>query len=176
MLTDKNLEDLEKIRHFADQAHGGQLRKYTPERYIVHPVRVMETLKKYTDDLTVLAAALLHDVLEDTTTTILEIENKFNKNIAQMIFSVSGFGQNRKERNQNIKEKLLLNPQHIDLKLADRIANMRNSKENNLQMYKMYMNELSTFQELAKNGCDYFKNILQNEFLNQVVIKKNKIN
>jgi len=57
---------LEQIRDFADQAHGGQLRKYTPERYIVHPVRVMEICREYSHELPVLAAALLHDVLEDT--------------------------------------------------------------------------------------------------------------
>jgi (p)ppGpp synthase/HD superfamily hydrolase len=67
-MMDQN-EILNKIRDFADQAHGDQMRKYTPERYIVHPVRVMETLKEYTQDLPVLAAALLHDVLEDTNTT-----------------------------------------------------------------------------------------------------------
>lgn len=57
---------LEKVRSFADKAHGDQQRKYSKERYIVHPVRVMETCQEYTEDLSVLAAALLHDVLEDT--------------------------------------------------------------------------------------------------------------
>lgn len=59
-------EILERIKYFADQAHGDQRRKYTPDRYIVHPIRVMEICKKYTNDITILAAALLHDVLEDT--------------------------------------------------------------------------------------------------------------
>jgi len=57
---------LEKIRNYADTAHGTQMRKYTPERYIVHPVRVMENIRDYNADLPMLAAALLHDVLEDT--------------------------------------------------------------------------------------------------------------
>jgi (p)ppGpp synthase/HD superfamily hydrolase len=59
-------ETLDKIRQFADNAHDGQLRKYTPERYIVHPVRVMEICQQYDNRLPVLSAALLHDVLEDT--------------------------------------------------------------------------------------------------------------
>ncbi|WP_035456283.1 HD domain-containing protein [Algoriphagus terrigena] len=59
---------LEEIRDFADQAHGDQMRKYAPDRYIVHPVRVMKMCQEYTDNLPVLAAALLHDVLEDTDT------------------------------------------------------------------------------------------------------------
>lgn len=57
---------LEAIRDFADKAHGDQKRRYTPDRYIVHPVRVMQICEHYTSDITVLSAALLHDVLEDT--------------------------------------------------------------------------------------------------------------
>ena len=59
-------EILLKIKEFADKAHGDQMRKYTPETYIVHPERVMLICREYMDDLTVQAAALLHDVLEDT--------------------------------------------------------------------------------------------------------------
>lgn len=61
-----NLEILDKIIEFADHAHGDQMRKYTPERYIVHPIKVMRTCSQYTDSLPVLAAAVLHDVVEDT--------------------------------------------------------------------------------------------------------------
>ncbi len=60
---------LQEIQDFADWWHGDQLRRYTKERYIVHPVRVMERCKLYTGDTAVLAAALLHDVLEDTPLT-----------------------------------------------------------------------------------------------------------
>jgi (p)ppGpp synthase/HD superfamily hydrolase len=57
---------LQQVRDFADQAHGEQMRKYAPERYIEHPLRVMATVREYTADIPMLAAALLHDVLEDT--------------------------------------------------------------------------------------------------------------
>jgi (p)ppGpp synthase/HD superfamily hydrolase len=59
-------EVLLQVREFADKAHGQQMRKYAPDRYIVHPVRVMEILRKYNQSICVLSAALLHDVLEDT--------------------------------------------------------------------------------------------------------------
>jgi len=62
-----------KVKEFTDQAHGDQTRKYTPDRYIVHPERVMRLCQKYTDDIAMLSAALLHDVLEDTKTTKDEI-------------------------------------------------------------------------------------------------------
>ncbi|HTG57181.1 MAG TPA: HD domain-containing protein [Niabella sp.] len=66
-------ESLNKIIVFTDKAHGHQTRKYTPDRYIVHPVRVMQLCQVYTNQLPLLAAALLHDVLEDTTTTEADI-------------------------------------------------------------------------------------------------------
>lgn len=60
------MDILEKVKEFADKAHGEQKRKYAGERYIVHPVRVMNICRAYTQSRVILAAALLHDVLEDT--------------------------------------------------------------------------------------------------------------
>lgn len=57
---------LQQIQDYADWAHGAQMRKFVPERYITHPIRVMEICQSVTQDETMLAAALLHDVLEDT--------------------------------------------------------------------------------------------------------------
>src|SRR5688500_745704 len=68
-------EVLKYVKEFSDRCHGEQVRKYTGERYIVHPVRVMETVRKFNDDVAVLAAALLHDVLEDTPVKAYEIES-----------------------------------------------------------------------------------------------------
>jgi guanosine-3',5'-bis(diphosphate) 3'-pyrophosphohydrolase len=68
-------ESLEAIIKFADQAHGDQMRKYTNERYIVHPIRVMQICHEYSQDQALLSAALLHDVLEDTPVTSQEIEH-----------------------------------------------------------------------------------------------------
>jgi (p)ppGpp synthase/HD superfamily hydrolase len=66
-------EILEKIKAYADSAHGSQMRKFSRERYINHPVRVMEICREYTQDVPILAAALLHDVLEDTKVTRQEL-------------------------------------------------------------------------------------------------------
>lgn len=57
---------IEPVIVFARAAHEGQKRKYTGEPYIVHPVKVMETCSLYTQDPAILAAAILHDVIEDT--------------------------------------------------------------------------------------------------------------
>jgi len=64
---------LKNITAFADAAHGDQRRKYADERYVQHPIRVMKTCQQYGYPLPVLAAAILHDVLEDTDVTQKQI-------------------------------------------------------------------------------------------------------
>jgi len=72
------MEILDTIRQFAADAHQGQTRKYTPDPYIVHPIRVMETCRAYGQPVTVQAAALLHDVIEDTPITERELSDFLN--------------------------------------------------------------------------------------------------
>lgn len=69
----KNNKILEAVERFADHAHGAQTRKYSNDRYIVHPVRVMKECQIHSKDIAVHAAALLHDVLEDTPITKAEL-------------------------------------------------------------------------------------------------------
>lgn len=68
-------EVVEKVKMFADEAHGDQMRKFAKERYIVHPIRVMEIVRDYSQELPLLAASLLHDVLEDTKVTPDELKH-----------------------------------------------------------------------------------------------------
>lgn len=64
---------LNEVGIFATKAHSGQTRKYSPEPYIVHPIRVMQKLKAANMPLPLLAAALLHDVIEDTHISKLQL-------------------------------------------------------------------------------------------------------
>jgi guanosine-3',5'-bis(diphosphate) 3'-pyrophosphohydrolase len=130
---------LEKIRQFADAAHGSQMRKYTPERYIVHPIRVMETLRKYDDSLPVLAAALLHDVLEDTPVTpkemlefLLTVMNNDDANetlrlVIELtdVYIKADYPQlNRRERKRRELERIVqTSPKAQTIKYADILDN-----------------------------------------------------
>lgn len=73
---------LSQVCAFASRAHGEQTRKYTNEPYIYHPIRVMDVCKAYTTLLPTQAAALLHDVLEDTPTTLIEINDFLSSRMA----------------------------------------------------------------------------------------------
>lgn len=74
---------LQQVKNFAEKAHGSQKRKYTPEPYIVHPIRVMELCQEYNCPLPMLAAALLHDVLEDTPVSTDELNSFLKSNMAE---------------------------------------------------------------------------------------------
>jgi guanosine-3',5'-bis(diphosphate) 3'-pyrophosphohydrolase len=85
-------ERLERVIMYADKAHGDQKRKYTGERYINHPVRVMRLCSDYLNHEAVLAAAILHDVLEDTPVTVDELRGylltEFSEQEARITLSI----------------------------------------------------------------------------------------
>lgn len=84
--------------------HGKQVRKYTNEKYIVHPIEVMKFLELFTKDEAVLAAAILHDVIEDTDATIEEVKAIFGEDVASLVFGMSEpevpAGTNREQRKE----------------------------------------------------------------------------
>lgn len=85
-------EILMKVAAFAANAHAGQQRKYINEPYIEHPVRVMYTCMAQQQPLTVLSAALLHDVIEDTSISEDELSaflgSIFNPQDAKAVLSM----------------------------------------------------------------------------------------
>jgi (p)ppGpp synthase/HD superfamily hydrolase len=76
---------LEKAAAFAAMKHAGQTRKYTGEPYIVHPTAVAEMVKLAGGDEAAIAAAFLHDTLEDTDTSFSELAAEFGTEIANLV-------------------------------------------------------------------------------------------
>jgi len=117
---------------FSDSAHRGQYRK-SGEPYITHPLAVASILSQWRLDAQGLAAALLHDVMEDTSVTKGELEKKFGKPVADMVDGVSKLDQiefdSREEAQAESFRKMLLamarDVRVILIKLADRLHNMR---------------------------------------------------
>jgi GTP diphosphokinase / guanosine-3',5'-bis(diphosphate) 3'-diphosphatase len=123
---------VERAFEFSDSAHRGQFRK-SGEPYITHPLAVASILSQWRLDAQGLAAALLHDVMEDTTVTKAEIESSFGKPVANMVDGLSKLDQiefNSKEEAQaeSFRKMLLAMAQDVRvilIKLADRLHNMR---------------------------------------------------
>ncbi len=127
--------DTDKITRaykLADAAHEGQMRS-SGEKYITHPLSVASILLDYCMDTDTICAALLHDVVEDTDTTLDEIKKQFGEDVALLVDGVTKIGQvplNTKEEQhaENIRKILMAMSKDIRviiIKLADRLHNMR---------------------------------------------------
>lgn len=121
---------------FAAEAHNGQCRK-NGEPYIIHPIETVRILISLQADEDTLIAALLHDVPEDTTRTIEEIEEKFGKNVAFLVDGITKLSKvhyqhDMAKRQIESLKKLFIHsakdPRIILIKLADRLHNMRTLK------------------------------------------------
>ena len=123
---------VERAFEFSESAHRGQFRK-SGEPYITHPLAVASILSEWRLDAEGLAAALLHDVMEDTSVTRTELESTFGKPVAAMVDGLSKLDQiefaTREEAEAESFRKMLLamarDVRVILIKLADRLHNMR---------------------------------------------------
>ena len=123
---------VENAFDFSESAHRGQFRK-SGEPYITHPLAVASILSQWRLDAQGLAAALLHDVMEDTSVTKTEIESRFGRPVADLVDGVSKLDQiafdTREEAQAESFRKMLLamarDVRVILIKLADRLHNMR---------------------------------------------------
>lgn len=80
-----NTELVDRAIVFATRAHAGQVRKGTAKPYIVHPLEAMSIVATMTEDQEMLAAAVLHDVVEDTSTTAEDIRREFGDRVATLV-------------------------------------------------------------------------------------------
>lgn len=85
VLMDETISLMDRAIIFATRAHSGTYRKGTKIPYIVHPIEAAAIVATITDDPDMIAAAVLHDVVEDTDTTVEEIRLFFNDHIAKLV-------------------------------------------------------------------------------------------
>ncbi|WP_374700464.1 bifunctional (p)ppGpp synthetase/guanosine-3',5'-bis(diphosphate) 3'-pyrophosphohydrolase [Iodobacter sp. BJB302] len=117
---------------FADASHRGQVRR-SGEPYISHPLAVATILTQWKLDAQALAGALLHDVMEDSGVTKLELTEKFGKTVAELVDGMSKidkleFQSKEEAQAENFRKMLLAMARDLRvmlIKLADRLHNMR---------------------------------------------------
>ena len=127
-----NTEMIERAYNFAQKSHEGQSR-LTGEPFFTHTVEVAKILLGHKLDADTIAAALLHDTVEDTPATVEDIRKNFNKEIADMVAGLTKI--DRLESTSTDEEtvenwrKMLIAVSHdiriILIKLADRLHNMK---------------------------------------------------
>jgi guanosine-3',5'-bis(diphosphate) 3'-pyrophosphohydrolase len=128
-----DLDLITRAYALSERAHGGQ-KRLSGEPFIAHSAELAKILLELNlVDTDTVAAALLHDVIEDTQTSLPELEAEFGPEIAQLVDGVTKIGhlrfRSREERQVENYRKLLLSMARdiriIMIKLADRLHNMR---------------------------------------------------
>ena len=128
----ESLSRIEKAYHFAKEKHKNQKRS-SGEAYICHPLAVAEVLTDLKVDVTSLVAALLHDVVEDTGTSLEELRKEFGGEVADIVdgltkLSKIKFTSKQERMAENFRKMILAMAKDlrvIIIKLADRLHNMR---------------------------------------------------
>ncbi|MEI6897132.1 MAG: RelA/SpoT family protein [Psychromonas sp.] len=131
-LSPEQCDFIERAYEYAYVAHDG-IKRASGEPYITHPVAVAEILASMHLDHEAIAAALLHDVLEDTETTHQQLSETFNNSVADLVEGVTkldkiNFENREQAQAQNIRKMLIAMSKDFRvmlIKLADRVHNMR---------------------------------------------------
>ncbi|MBE9546768.1 MAG: bifunctional (p)ppGpp synthetase/guanosine-3',5'-bis(diphosphate) 3'-pyrophosphohydrolase [Proteobacteria bacterium] len=131
-LSSEDVEMIEKAYIFSAAVHRGQVR-LSGEPYLTHPMEVAGILADMNLDSATIVTGLLHDTVEDTLTTLDQIENAFGKDVSFLVdgltkISKINFGDREEEQAENFRKMILAMSSDIRIlliKLADRIHNMR---------------------------------------------------
>ena len=130
--SDEEREFLRRAYVFSALGHKGQVR-HSGEPYLVHPLEVASILAEMRLDPVAIAAGLLHDVVEDTLTTIEKLQEHFGPEVAHVVEGVTKIGaipfsSSEEQQAENFRKMLLAMVDDIRVilvKLADRLHNMR---------------------------------------------------
>ncbi len=131
-LSPADLEMIQKAYVFSATVHKGQVR-LSGEPYLTHPMEVAGILSDMNLDVATIVTGLLHDTVEDTLTTLDQIEKAFGKDVSFLVdgltkISQIEFGDREEEQAENFRKMILAMSSDIRIlliKLADRIHNMR---------------------------------------------------
>lgn len=132
IFSPEDVEQIDKAFNTANRAHEGQLR-CSGQPYVIHPILVAKVVAELGMDKESVIAALLHDVVEDTDLTLVDVTEKFGKSVASLVDGVTKLGKvplsTREEvQAENVRKMLLAMSEDIRviiIKLADRLHNMR---------------------------------------------------
>lgn len=111
---------ISKAIQFATAAHAGQFRDDGKTPYITHPEKVAEIISTVTNDEDLICAAWLHDTVEDTDTTIQDLQREFGDNVAALVWEVTHEG----DKTHGYYFPHLESREGIMLKFADRLHNL----------------------------------------------------
>src|SRR6202049_2897547 len=161
MRVNRPNDDLELIRkayEFSQKHHAGQSRA-SGQPYLVHPLEVALVLAEMKMDPVAIAAGLLHDSVEDTSVTVVDIRKEFGEQVAHIVEGVTkisaiDFATREEQQAENLRKMMLAMVDDIRvvlIKLADRLHNMSTLEHFNHKQRKRISQETLTIS----TPCSY---------------------
>ena len=176
---------IEEATVYAAIMHQGRVRRLKGVPFILHPMEVAQNLSTMTDDEEIIAAGILHDLVEDTDGTLEEIERRFGKRVASLVSSRLGNPHPDKDPGLTWKQRReesllqLKNSQDIGVKmlwLADKLSNIRSLAgayselgedvwkqldPGDPTLYCWYFRSVAELLELSLNKTGAFKELIK---------------
>lgn len=176
---------LEEAIIYATIMHQGKVRKFSGNPYILHPVEVAQILSTMTNDDEIIAAGILHDIVEDTDGTLGEIEQRFGGRVAELVASESENkypGEDKKASWKRRKEESLRelkSSRDVGVRmlwLADKLSNIRSLagsyseqgeviwqqlNQDDPAMHRWYYKSVAEIVELQLNRTGAFKEFIK---------------
>ncbi len=176
---------LEEAIIYATVMHQGKVRKFGNRPFILHPLEVAQILSTMTDDVEIITAGILHDIVEDTDGTLEEIEKRYGKRVADLVSSESETDYPGEDRGATWKRRkeeslnVLRNSQDIGVKMlwvADKLANIRSLSgiyseqgekmweslhQSDPEMQRWYYRSIAENAELSLNKTGAFKELIK---------------
>ncbi len=150
---------IERAREFATNAHQriGQRRKYTNQPYHLHLAAVAKLVEEVSDDAEMVAAAWLHDTVEDTPATLDDIEKNFGQSVAELVEELTDISKasdgNRAARKE--LDRIHLSQASLrakTVKLADLIDNSKDIRKNDERFARVYLSEMGALLKVLSDG------------------------
>ncbi|MFB6226013.1 MAG: bifunctional (p)ppGpp synthetase/guanosine-3',5'-bis(diphosphate) 3'-pyrophosphohydrolase [Candidatus Paceibacteria bacterium] len=178
--TDPELDLIERAYEFADEAHEGQTRM-TGKKFIKHPLAVAQILADMKMEPTMIAAALMHDVIEDTQFDFEDIEQEFNQEIAKLVEGDTKIGELKYKGVERFVENwrrlfvaMAGDVRTMIIKLADRVHNIQTIENHpKKKLYKRALESLEIYAPIAgRLGINQFKKEIENKAFPHVYPEK----
>jgi len=146
-----------KAINFATKAHEGQVRKYTFEPYIVHPLEVAKIVSSVACTTEMLCAAILHDVCEDCGVEFSTIDREFGLVVGAYVENLTDTSK-PEDGNRAIRKEIdrqhtaQASPNAKTIKLADLISNSKSICEHDKDFARVYIKEKELLLEVLTEG------------------------
>ena len=136
-----------QAKAWATKKHEGQVRKYTGEPYIEHPIAVSELVREHGLSETAIIAAILRDTVEDTEATMEEVVKLFGEDVAEYVWYLTKppeFVGDRAKRKEHDRNRLALAPEEVRIiKFYDVFHNAGSIKEHDPTFWETWSREMT---------------------------------